>query len=502
MDRTRKLAEQLQNTEIKVLRKLRKNKSLYVDALASATKLKQVEVGRSAMYLENKRLIKQTKTKTKFIELDCLGKQYAKSELPEFKFLKLVSKSPKTLEQLKKSLGADEVKFSLGHWKKKGLVLFDKGKVKSVPIKKPTTSSGSKLIKKLAKTPLELDKLSESELKAYKELGRRKAIIKTSEKTTVDLEITARGEKVAKEIQSLPKNRIEHLTQSLIKSKEWKTSSFRRYDVEAKVPIIAAGKKQAYLAFLDDVKKTLVSMGFTEMTGPLVEATFFNNDALFMPQDHPARGIHGDYTVKGKADLKRYTEAIKAVKKVHKEGGYGSRGWGGEFSEDITKQLVLRSQTTALSARMLLNKNLKIPGKYFAVGRNYRPDTVDSTHLTEFNQMEGIVLGEDVSFRQLLSLLSELAKRLAGVKKIKFVQGYFPFTEPSVEGFVQLKDGRWTEIFAAGVLRPEVTKPLGIDVPVLAWGPGIDRLFMVKEGLNDIRHLFSSDLKWLRGAKI
>jgi len=502
MDQTRKLAEQLQPKEIKVLKQLNNVKSLGADSIAIAAKLSAVEVGRSAMYLENKKLIKQTKTKTKLVELDRLGKQYAKSELPEFKFLELVSAAPKTLEQLKKSLGADEVKFSLGHWKKKGVVLFDQGKVKSVPVKKPTSSPESKLIEKLSKEPLGLDKLSESEQKAYKELDRRKAIIKILDKTSVTLEITALGEKVAKEIQSLPKNRIEHLTQSIINSKEWQTKPFRRYDVEAKVPTIAAGKKQAYLAFLDDVKRELVSMGFTEMTGPLVEATFFNNDALFMPQDHPARGIHDKYTVKGKANLNRYVEEIKKVKKIHEEGGYGSTGWGGEFSEDITKQLVLRAQTTALSARMLMNKDLKISGKYFAVGRCYRPDAVDSTHLTEFNQMEGIVLGEDVSFRQLLSLLSEFAKRLAGVEKVKFVQGYFPFTEPSVEGFVQLKDGRWTEIFAAGVLRPEVTKPLGIDVPVLAWGPGIDRLFMVKEGLNDIRYLFSNDLKWLREAKI
>jgi len=530
MDKTSKLANQLQDAEVIVLKQLSKSKSLDADAvvdlstratnsvvaISSATKLKPVEVGRAAMYLENKGLARRTRTKTKHVELDVQGQKYAKSGLPEFKFLELVKK-PIAIDQLKKHLAEDEVKFSLGYWKKKGMILFDKGLVKTVPIAKPKTSDENDLIKKLARgalaskelasgsaNGLAYSDLSPKEQEAVKKLGLRKAIIKIIEKTAVALEITPLGRDVAKNIGKVSGGRVGKLIKSIIRTGGWK-KGFRRYDVEAPVPKLAAGRPHPYLAFLDEVKQELTSMGFTEMTGPLVESNFFNCDALYMPQDHPARGIHDLYQVKGKADLGQYRHELSEVKRAHEDGGNtGSTGWQVPFSTDKTKELILPSQGTRLSARTLIaaaRSGIK-EGKYFALARCFRPDVVDKTHLTEFNQLEGIVIGKGMNFSQLLGLLSEFAKKLAGVDKIKFVPGYFPFTEPSVEGFVQLKDGRWTEIFAAGVLRPEVTVPLGITEPVLAWGPGIDRLYMVREGLNDIRQLFSSDLKWLREAKL
>jgi len=193
MDNSSKLAEQLQKNEITVLKILAKQKSLGVDAVSAAAKLKPVEVSRAAMYLENKGLVKQTKTKTKHIELDALGKKYTKIGLPEFKFLELVSKKPISLDQLKKHLADDEVKFSLGYWKKKGLILFDRGLVKTVPIAKPKTSSENELVKKLASGSLAYPNLAPKEKEAVKELGRRKSIIKITEKTAVALEITKLG---------------------------------------------------------------------------------------------------------------------------------------------------------------------------------------------------------------------------------------------------------------------------------------------------------------------
>ncbi|MCD6403759.1 MAG: phenylalanine--tRNA ligase subunit alpha, partial [Nanoarchaeota archaeon] len=152
---------------------------------------------------------------------------------------------------------------------------------------------------------------------------------------------------------------------------------------------------------------------------------------------------------------------------------------------------------TALSARTLAG-DVEIPGKYFAIARVFRPDVVDRTHLPEFNQVEGIVLGEGLSFKHLLGMLKLFAEEIAGTKRFRFDTGYFPFTEPSVELVGYKKGFGWVELGGAGVFRPEVTKPFGIDVPVLAWGLGIDRLFMMKYKIDDIRKLFSYDLEWLR----
>ncbi len=495
-----KIAESLQEAEIEVLKHLSKSKKSTAGELATQSKLQEVAVGRAVMWLENKKLATSKKSTTKFITLDELGKKYAKEGLPELRILKDVS-SPKTIQELTKKYDADEVKFAIGNLKKKGLIILDQGKMKAVPYVKTTDTAESKLLNKLAKGALDVNSLTNEEVEAYSELKRR-AIAKDTERVIVSVEISKEGLDVAKEIPKLVKDRVGALTSGMLKTGSWKGKMFRRYDVEAFVPVAHGGLKQRYLEFIEDVKQELMSMGFQEeRPGPKVEASFFNCDALFMPQDHPARGIHDAYFVKGKADLKKYKDAIKRVAEVHENGGKtGSKGWGYKFSEDITEQLVLPTQDTANSPRSLLSKELKIPGKYFTVARCYRPDVVDWKHLTEFNQMGGFVLGENLNFRQLLGLLVDFCKRISGTSEVKFSPAYFPFVEPGLEASIKI-DGKWVEVVGAGIFRPELCKPLGIDVPVLAWGFGLDRLFMIREGIKDIRQLFSDDLNWLRGAK-
>ena len=258
------------------------------------------------------------------------------------------------------------------------------------------------------------------------------------------------------------------------------------------------------MRFLDEVREELVALGFEEMTGPLVELSFWNSDALYMPQDHPARGIHDIYFVKSPKEGKIVDkDLLKAVKATHENGGKtGSSGWRYEFDEKQAARLLLRSQTTSVSSRTLASKP-KIPGAYFTVGRNFRPEKLDATHLIEFNQCEGIVIGENLNFRHLLGLLADFFRKFTGSDKFHFRPAYFPFTEPSVEGFFWHPHlNKWVELGGAGILRPEVTEPLGIKVPVLAWGIGIDRVFIMKESIKDIRELFSQDIKYLREAKL
>ena len=151
----------------------------------------------------------------------------------------------------------------------------------------------------------------------------------------------------------------------------------------------------------------------------------------------------------------------------------------------------------------LLSKLKKedVPYKMFIIDKVFRPDVLDAKHLVEFDQCEGIVVDEGLSFKHLLGYMKEIAIML-GAENIKFKPSYFPFTEPSVEAYVKFPKLGWMEIGGAGIFRPEVTKPLGVDVPVLAWGIGIGRLAMMKLGVSDIRYLYSDNLGWLRNKEV
>jgi len=198
-------------------------------------------------------------------------------------------------------------------------------------------------------------------------------------------------------------------------------------------------------------------------------------------------------------NLGAYEHFLENVREAHENGWKtGSKGWCYKFSLDEAARLVLRSHGTALSSRTLVSPRLEIPGKYFSIVRCYRPEVTDRTHLTEFNQVEGIVVSAELNLRDLLGVLKRFAIEIAGADKVKFRPDYFPFTEPSVELLAYKEGYGWMEFGGSGIFRPELTEPLGISVPVIAWGLGVDRLFMMKTGADDIRYLFTEDLEWIR----
>ncbi len=312
--------------------------------------------------------------------------------------------------------------------------------------------------------------------------------------------LTEAGKSVAEQVvTSGVKEGYAQLTPEILKDGSWRTRAPRPYSIALRPPRIAAGKKHPYRSFLDKVKITLVGMGFEEMRGPIVESEFWNMDTLYMPQFHTARDIHDVYFVKNPAYSEPIPEPyITQVAQTHRDGWTtGSRGWGYPFNEKRTRRLVLRSQGTAVSSRTLASQP-KIPGKYFSMARCFRYDQIDATHATDFFQTEGIVLGNTINFQTLLGLLTLFAKEMAQAKKVRFAPAYFPFTEPSVELHVEHPKLGWMELGGAGLLRPEVTHPLGVKVPVIAWGLGLDRMAMIALGIHDIRDLFTADLDLIR----
>jgi phenylalanyl-tRNA synthetase alpha chain len=335
--------------------------------------------------------------------------------------------------------------------------------------------------------------------------GKGKGIFRITEKKNRTYSLTPDGKDILRLIKErgVVTDEASALTTEMLKQGAWKNVRFRAYNISLSPPRASIGRKHPYREFLDYVKYQFVSMGFEEMRGPLVENEFWDMDALFMPQFHPARNIHDVYFVKEPSRCREIESPFgKQVAAAHKDGGKtGSSGWRYAFDVERAKRLILRSQGTAVSARTMA-AGPKVPGKYFSIARCFRYDSVDATHAPDFNQVEGIVLGSDINFTTLLGLLKLFGQEVARAKEFQFRPAYFPFTEPSVELHVRHPDLGWMELGGAGIFRPEVTLPLGVDVPVIAWGLGLDRMAMIAMEIKDIRDLFSRDLDFVRMKKI
>ena len=274
------------------------------------------------------------------------------------------------------------------------------------------------------------------------------------------------------------------------------------FNVEARTSTPRTGKKHYYKNILQYARQTWMEMGFEEMEGDYVVPSFLNFDALYTPQDHPARELHDTFFVENPetADLSEYGDKVEHVKETHEDGWEtGSRGYGGDWSEEEAEKNVLRTHTTAISARTLHEIDIneeELPKKFFIVGRNFRNETVDRTHLAEFFQTDGIVVGKDLNFANLKGYISKFFEKM-GYDKFRLIPSYYPYTEMSVE--VQVwdeEDEEWLGMGGAGMFRPEVVKPmLGFEARVLAWGLGVPRIAFMAAGLSDIRELYRNDIE-------
>jgi phenylalanyl-tRNA synthetase alpha chain len=388
------------------------------------------------------------------------------------------------------------VQIALGWTQRKKWLTYDSKTNSLTAPFPPAEEADEKLLQRLTNSPepLTISKLSDEEKEALQTLKKRQ-LLTTADKTTRVLELTEKG-KTALHTGTKLFEEVTQLTPELIITGKWQTTKLQKYNIQAAVAKAWPGKKHPYLAFLEEVREKLVELGFKEMTGTVVETSFFNFDALYTPQDHPARETSGIYYIKQPeyGDTNQYQNIIQNVKQTHENGWKtGSKGWEYSYNTQEAKRLILRGHGTCLSARTLVGKDLEIPSKYFSI---------DKTHLSEFNQVEGIVVDEKLTLKDLLGVLGKFAMEIAGADKIRFKPDYFPFTEPSVELSAYKEGYGWVEFGGSGIFRPEVTLPLGVKVPVIAWGLGVDRLFMMKAGVEDIRSIFSMDLDWLRRKQV
>lgn len=337
--------------------------------------------------------------------------------------------------------------------------------------------------------------------KALELLAGRNELLKRKKRVTRILSLSAEGQRfVAAGIE--PAMEVTQLTPELLVSGRWRDVILKRYDVTLGAAPRHAGKAHPLQRVIAETRRAFFEMGFDEVVSPVVETAFWDFDALFQPQDHPAREMQDTFYMAEPALGRLPADDIVArVARVHEDGGdTGSTGWRYKWDPAKAARLVLRTHTTATTIRALA-ANPNPPRKVFCVGKVFRRENIDQTHLPEFMQIDGVIIDERATFAALLGTLTEFYRKM-GASEVRFRPSFFPYTEPSAEVFANMGELGWVEMGGSGVFRPEVTRPLGCTAPVLAWGLGLERLAMMRFGLDDIRKLYLADIDWLKGATL
>jgi phenylalanyl-tRNA synthetase alpha chain len=517
------VVKNLHPLEIRILLAYKRGDELTIEKVEQELAFKPGNGNQALSWLAGKGLVSEIRRETAvFYELTGLGREWKEKGSPEERIVELVRTKPGALKlpDIAQSLKMEnkDIGSAFGSLSKLGALAMDGDK--NVVMAQGSAEGHFAVLRGLLEKGT-AGAVSESSLSAAekaamggiaKKRGAADAPFRQVDRETVFFALTADASDAADALKAagVTGDEAGALTQAMLEDGSWKGKTFRSYNVKTPPVRLTPGRSNPYAKFLENVKDKLASLGFEEFDGPLVETEFWNSDALFMPQFHSARDIHDAYSIAdpsgstkdGIARAKAIDEPwLSNVASAHENGGStGSRGWNYAFDRDFTKRLILRSQGTVLSAKTL--PAAKIPGKYFGIVRCFRYDRVDATHLPDFYQTEGIVLGEDVNLRTLLGMLEMFAREVAGAKEVKYVPGYFPFTEPSVEVHIKHPVLGWFELGGSGIFRPEVTASLGVNVPVAAWGIGIDRMALMALGLNDLRELFSHDIENVRLRRV
>ena len=481
----------LSPNEVKLLRVL-KNGTLSPEEASMKSSLGEKETMSAASWLRSKNLVEISEVSTKYYSTNEEGKNYADQGLPERRAVEWLNQFGESLLS-ELPLNDNENKVVIGWLKRKNFAKLEKTDdgLKLLPTENLEETPDEPLLVRLSK-----DFLPEKEMdKEALELLKGRQLLSIKEEIERKFSLTEDGNNF--DLSTLDDNLIGDLTPAIIKSGEWRDKSFQRYSVDNQSEIGDISTLHPLTRFTEEIRSIFLQMGFTEIEGDYVESAFWNMDALFIPQDHPARELQDTFYLSEPASFViNEKEIMESVKSIHEDGGNtDSVGWGAEWSRETAQQALLRTHTTVGTIRYL-SENPTPPARVFSVGRVFRREALDSTHLPEFTQVEGIIVEPEANFSMLIGVLKEFYRRM-GFNDVRVRPAYFPYTEPSLE--VEVKFGKkWLELGGAGIFRPEVTSPFNIECPVLAWGLGLERLAMLHLDIKDIRMLYQSDLKWLK----
>ena len=451
--------------EKKIIRLLKENPKLTPEKIVESSGLSPDQVRRGIEWLKLKNIADVQESTETYIRLGRNGLAAISNGLAERQLVNLLKDKPQKLQELKK-----ELKF-----------LF--GPAMGIARKNNWINTDGDTVS-LTNPPSEI-----LEEKIISQIGKNKILDKDIEdKNTLQI-LKTRPNFIIEQV-------IKSQTISLFdkaKSIEFETSA-GAIDVEADVPQVFVARTHPLKDTINEIREIFVTLGFSEIIGNMTQSSFWNFDALFTPQDHPARELQDTFYLDGISAKKIATpEQIRKVSESHK------KNWRYHWDISEARKMVLRTHTTCDTIKYLADHKPN-EARVFSLGRVFRNEKVSYKHLVEFNQVEGIVVGKNATLRDLMGIQREFYKRM-GLNKVKFWPTFFPYTEPSLQSMVYNERlDKWVELFGMGIFRPEVTKPLGITKPVLAWGGGIERIAMLKYGLDDVREFYNNNLKWLRSV--
>ncbi|WP_318567638.1 phenylalanine--tRNA ligase subunit alpha [Salinigranum marinum] len=480
-----------------------------IDELAAATGLKPETVTGAAFELEDEGLVTISEEVVVDYAVTEEGTRYVDEGLPELRLYRAAVDAgarddPVSMGQVigAADLDGNEVDVALANLARKGYGSIDAGQLSASdanPDADPEAAALAALSAGDATDGIDAAVLDQLE---------SRSLVDRTEHTVRSVRLTDAGVDALMVEGVAVAETVDRLTPELLTSGEWRDVEFTAYNVEADAPRVQGGKTHILRQTAERVKDVLVGMGFQEMDGPHADAEFWINDCLFMPQDHPAR-THWDQFALDVPPMRDLPEDLVArVEDAHRNGeGEDGDGYHSPWTEDVAREVDLRGHTTSLSMRYLSGDavgDLEPPQRYFSVEKVYRNDTLDPTHLLEFFQIEGWVMAEDLSVRDLMGTFTEFYSQF-GITDIQFKPHYNPYTEPSFELFGKHPEtGELIEIGNSGMFRDEVLRPLGVECDVMAWGLALERLLMLIYGFDDIRDVHGTlcDLDLLRETEV
>jgi phenylalanyl-tRNA synthetase alpha chain len=499
------LPEVFHPIERSILNSLSNNDHVEAHSLGASTGLSIDQIRRGIEWLKFKNLVSIDESSTQRVFVASDGMEAAKKGLPERRLVNSIKEGKVTISEVLASgaIKNEEINAAIAGARRNQWIQLVEGKMVPTPLTEKK-SPEEIFIENLLKSGggAEISKLTEEEKRVLEQLKKRPNYIEIKEEKESRISLTdAAKQKIIPTLSQEKKLERRLLTTELITSGKWKDINFSALDVEAPTPVIYPGRLHPLIEIIEEIKEIFVGLGFSEIEGPVVQTGFWNFDALFTPQDHPAREMQDTFYISAAhmqqtpspPPIPATKDQISKISRVHKER------WHRQWEVQEAQRLVLRTHTTPVTVQHLAKVKSDV-GRFFSVGRVFRNEKVSYKHLVEFHQVEGVSTSEEASLRDLMGLQKEFYARM-GIKLVKFWPTFFPYTEPSLQSMVyNEKLEKWVELFGMGIFRPEVTKPLGIENPVLAWGGGIERIAMLRFGLDDVRELYGNKLAWLRSV--
>ncbi len=477
-----------------------------IKGICASSGLGEAEVLTGAHMLQQRGLAKVIQADELYFTLTDLGKKYLKEGLPEQRMLDEIRGGAKRLADIK-TVSKEEVSPALGYLKRNNLITIKK-EVDGLLL--AATPAGNAVI---GTNPFSFlsDEVPAVQLTAEQRsaiaLFKERGLVKESVRKRYRVELTSEGKAAAAELAVSKIELIDELTEDVLKDKSWKNKAFRHYDVGITTPIGEVGRRHPMVESNNILRDIFLEMGFQEMSGPIVECAFWDMDVMWIPQDHPAREEQATFYLDGHSKLdKRLVEKVRAM---HEHGIKRTHTYKGEWSEDIASRRLLRTHSTATTFRVLYRLSEEARksgksdidnGKYFYVAHNFRNEKVDATHLAEFFQAEGFIIGNGLSLADLMGFVKEFYGKL-GIHKIMFKPTYNPYTEPSMEAhYYDEKMDKWYALINSGIFRPETLEPLGIKKTIIAWGMGASRMAALLTGKMSMREITGAtcDFEWLK----